>query len=660
MSAGAFLAGCALLAWTLGACALATSRLVRPSGVVGAIGWATVFSALVALVHVVPLACGVLGRASVAVASAVVLACACWSGRRTPLGEEGESDGLGWPARVALVLVAGFAVASVTLTAGRPFGGLDALNFQLPQVARWIQTGTAWRLDQYIVDYSNATYPHTGNLMLLALTLPWRSTFAAGLATVPFYALAGVATHAAARELGAPARAAALGAAGLLAVPIVARVGLDGAMSDAPMLAWLAAGVLFLLRHSRTGARSDLVLAGVGLGLAFGSKWYALTAVPVVAGLWLVARRRPREALLLTGVIAATGGFWLLRNWVEAGNPLFPQPLLGLFPAPPDPLREQAGFSLAHYAFDLDVWRTYLRPAFAIFLGPPGLLLALGTVAAAVLAARRRDPRAGAVVVATLVLAAVYVVTPYSALGLEGAPAGAGVSTRYAIPALLGGALLLGWALGRARTSIQSRLRGTGWTFGAEVVVVLAVLDGLRRASDVVSDARWLAACAAAAIAALVWRARPARSLTRAVAVGLVATTVLLIAGDQLRRRANTTGYGATEPALAAVERAPGGVRVGLAGRWTNEGVSPVLPAFGPRLANPVAYVGPYVEGMLRRYPDPAAFRAALAAGRYELLVVGRADSLGAPAREEAWARAAGWREVVASPRLALLTAPEG
>ena len=107
--------------------------------------------------------------------------------------------------------------------------------------------------------------------MLLALVLPWRSAFAAGLATVPFYAMAGVATYAAGRELGAPARAAALAAAGLLAVPIVARVGVEGAMSDAPMLAWLAAGVLFLLRHARTGARSDLGLAGVGLGLAFGA-----------------------------------------------------------------------------------------------------------------------------------------------------------------------------------------------------------------------------------------------------------------------------------------------------------------------------------------------------------------------------------------------------
>lgn len=646
MSAGEYIGGLALLVAVAGACAVATLRLLAPRGVSGLIGASTVWSALLVFVHVAPLALGVLSRGTVLVTAALALTAAVVLGRRVPVGDAVPGGGWGVPATVAGVVLAGAALASLEATAGRPFTGLDALNFQLPQVARWIQTGTLWRLDQYIVDYSNTTYPHTGNVVLLAATLPWHSAFAAGLAPVPFYVLAALGAMAAAEELGAPRRDAAAAAVVLAAVPVLARSGLQGALSDAPMLAWLAAGVLFLLRHARTGARSDLVLAGLGLGLAFGTKWYAVTAVPLVLVVWLVARRPGRAVLPLAAVVAAAGGIWLVRNWVETGNPLFPQPLLGLFPAPPDPLRAAAGFSLAHYAFDLEVWRTYLRPSFAVFLGPPGLLLAAGTLTAAGAAARARVARVLAVAVATAGLALLYGVTPYSALGPEGSPTGAGVSTRYALPALLGGAVLLGWALGRTRTRWARIVAG--------IVLVLAVADGARRAFPGLSGGKVTAGMLVVLAMGAAARRPPPRRVLAVAAVALA-----LLGGDALRRRANGSGYGGADPALAFVEaRAPAGHRVGIAGRWTIDGVSPVLPAFGPRLGNEVRYVGPYVEGMLRVYRAGAPFRAALRAGGFDLLVVGRADSRGRPAREEGWARNAGWRPVTASPRLALLAAP--
>ena len=46
----------------------------------------------------------------------------------------------------------------------------------------------------------------------------------------------------------------------------------------------MTAGLLFVLRFARTERRSDLVLAGLGIGLAAGTKWYAVPGALVLIG----------------------------------------------------------------------------------------------------------------------------------------------------------------------------------------------------------------------------------------------------------------------------------------------------------------------------------------------------------------------------------------
>ena len=99
---------------------------------------------------------------------------------------------------------------------------------------------------------------------------------------------------------------------------------------------------------------------------------------------------------------------------------------------------------------------------------------------------------------------------------------------------------------------------------------------------------------------------------------------------------------------------APSGRRVGLTGVWSS-GLPPILPAFGPRLGNRVAYVGPWAGHLLRQYDAPAPFARALDRGRIELLVIGLGFPQPHPSvREESWAIGAGFREVARSSRLAL------
>jgi len=144
------------------------------------------------------------------------------------------------------------------------------------------------------------------------------------------------------------------------------------------------------------------------------------------------------------------------------------------------------------------------------------------------------------------------------------------------------------------------------------------------------------------------------RQRRRLIAAGVVALVV--IGAGLTANRLNDRTYASTDPVLGWIDaHAASGRDIGLAGIWGVSGVSPVLPAFGPRLGNRVEYAGPFVRHMLRRYRDRSAFLARLRRERYDLLVVGRGQGV---APEERWARAAGWTPVAGSQRLVLLRRP--
>jgi hypothetical protein len=440
-------------------------------------------------------------------------------------------------------------------------------------------------------------------------------------------------------------------------------------LTDPALTAGFAAGTLFLMRHWRTRRRAELVLAGIAFGIALGTKWYGLTDVPALVVIWLafalVAWRPRRQALAdgsaLVAVIALAGGIWMLRNLILTGNPVFDYKvrLLGLtiFPAPPDFLRSQLGFSLAHYFGAPSVLRHYAWPVFRSDFGLIGALIVGGALAAgawcATAAARVRtvriDPRVGLLAVATVALAAIYALTPYTAQGLNGVPVLIDANTRYATPALIVAAPLLAWLATRL-----GLLR-----IAAEVVLLIEILNNLGRYLPVSAGRFVVAVLVLAAVAAAwgLWRSGIPTLPRAAPAAG-----ALLAAGAfayHYQRALARTPYNPSDPAVSYVlAHAPAHARIGLAGEWTAQGLVPVGPLFGPRLANDVAYIGPVVEHRLEQYQAAVPFDQALRRGRYSLLVVGT----GFPPRPnpsgERWARRIGYVPLVSDPRLVLLRAP--
>jgi hypothetical protein len=66
-------------------------------------------------------------------------------------------------------------------------------------------------------------------------------------------------------------------------------------------------------------------VAGVAVGLALGTKLTVLAPVAVVTvGVVVLAlrRRRPATAIAWCVALVGAGGYWLVRNWVVAGNPV--------------------------------------------------------------------------------------------------------------------------------------------------------------------------------------------------------------------------------------------------------------------------------------------------------------------------------------------------
>jgi dolichyl-phosphate-mannose-protein mannosyltransferase len=551
---------------------------------------------------------------------------------------------------------------------------VDANSFALPGVAEWVRTGSIWHVGAFLPLLQVRTYPNNGDVLSLAAILPWRDDAFLRVLPLPLMAMTGLGVYAIGRELGARAATAALLAAAAVSVKTIADSALYDLKPDVFMYATFAGGTLFLLRHVRTRARSDLLLAGLGLGLAFGSRWYGLSTIVVVLGVWaagLLLARWPvgqvaRAGGVLLAAVLAAGGFWLLRNLALTGNPLYPVKvhLLGvtLLDAPRDVFTEKLGLTIVDRLGQAGFLRHELLPGLRHGFGLPGVLAVAGTLLAIPFAVRggRKHADGGllALIAAAAALVVVYAFLPAGAQGLRemAFPGIVGETVRWVAPAFLLGA----GATAAAAARLQPRGR-----LAIEAAACLSALIAARAAFPVSTPRFALTLLVLGVVCASAFRlARAGRAAIAASAT--VAALALAVAGYVHQRRYDDVRFEAQSAAVSWVDaHAASGRRVGVAGSWSAAAFVPIYGLFGPRFRNEVQYVGPIVSDQLRFYHDPARFRAALGHGRYDLLAVGRlqAQSLDRPRPprtlneppEARWARSAGFAEVARDGAFILL-----
>jgi hypothetical protein len=356
-----------------------------------------------------------------------------------------------------------------------------------------------------------------------------------------------------------------------------------------------------------------------------------------------------------------------VRNIVESGDPIYPKTLSifgqRLFAGSHNDVIDRFGYTVADYLGKPSILRKYIYPGFKMEMGVAALVLIAGLVVAigwSVRALRRADkPRAAAVVlavaIATLGVCATYVITPGSAYGPKDLPVAGAVNIRWLMPAVVLAAAVCASAAGSLRR----------WGVALELAGLVAVADGIDRGSAVDSGtaAKFALVLALASVAALIvrrsaaarhWRTSPSTGL---VAVAVVAVVVAVVALGRVDQRSfDRHSYASEDPVFAWIEaHTPTGHRIGLTGAVdVNTGLSPVLPAFGPRLGNRVTFVGDVVRHSVEVPARETAFRAELVDGRNDLLMIG----LAVAGQTEAWARGLGYRLIVRSTRVALYAAP--
>ena len=387
----------------------------------------------------------------------------------TPRTEEPD------PSVAFLVVLGGFLLGRAVFGLRNPPADWDSLQYHLPMVAHWVQShalGVASREPQALGTY----YPGGGELLQLWAAL---STGRETLMTWPGIAALGLLALALRRlaiNLGARAGVAEALALALVTAPGVGALTL-GTRIDNILAAEFAVALLFAVRHLRDGRRGDLAVSLLAFGLAAGSKangpLLALLALALV--LIEAARRRDGRLGLAPGMLLlplALGGFWIARNLLLTGNPLYPSEVrLGAIRLP-----GIESFEVLSRTTQLAVWREgyagHLTPGnLERFFGPPQFLAALGLAVAAWTGVSRRAPSNDAGLglgirpLALLAIggAALFLVSPFSGAywpATGGRPPGLNWDNlRYLMPAVVAAVPIA--ALGLSR-------------FGTVAVVLLA------------------------------------------------------------------------------------------------------------------------------------------------------------------------------------------
>ena len=324
----------------------------------------------------------------------------------------------------------------------------DTVHYHVVNAAHYLDSGTIRSLPFAEPGDNTGAAPGNGSLLLLAVLLPLHN---ASLVAFPDLLCAGLlvaVTALLSRELGRGAWPGLV--TGLVVVTSVCffetqvRSGYD----DAVALLGLLAAVLFGLRSARTGERLTLMLAGLSLGLAAGTKGsYILPGVAVGVVILGANLARPGRGWKL-GFVAATLGLcaaWYLRDWIITGDPLFPQTVrvgsrvvfAGL-----------TGSAAAYSGYDQSLAGSVLAgggSAVARWLGPALLNFGVSLAAPATcLVVVWLHGRARLVAVAGLACAAAYAVTPFTGSSVPTQLTG---GLRFLLPAAALGVVALGAAL---------------------------------------------------------------------------------------------------------------------------------------------------------------------------------------------------------------------
>jgi hypothetical protein len=556
-------------------------------------------------------------------------------GARTPVGEAAGDPGAAppsfpWPSTPA-VIVAMLAAAVVIAEWAEPtllsydvgIRSFDSLWYHLPWAASFAQTGRVTSLRFTDVEYLTAFYPATAELVHgLGIVLFARDVLSPAI-NLGWLSLTLLAAWCIGRPRGL-GPATLTGAALALATPMM-RISQGGsAANDIAGVFFLLASVALVVYADVPGAAraAPLAIAAVAAGLAVSVKLSLLAPVLALGvGTILIARRgrRGRAAAAWVPAFVLASGYWYVRNLLAVGNPL-PWIGLGILPTPAAPLQQHTGFAIVHYLTDAHIWSRFYSPGLASGLGPWWI----GVVAVAILGPvlcmlGRSDRTAQMLGIVALASLGAYLITPETAAGPAGAPAGFAFNLRYSAPGLT-----LALAVTPLAPALDSaRLR-------TATLTVLACLLAVTLAETRLWNGGYIAGatvCGAAALALLgsgtgLARRPPPRVALAGAAGAVIAALALAgyaVERHYLRGRYSFQPRVSSLSTLWAWARSIHHARIGLVGTYGGFFAYPLLGSDDSNRVEYVAEHGPH--GSFTPIRTCGAWRMAVNAGHYRYLV---------------------------------------
>lgn len=393
----------------------------------------------------------------------------------------GPGPVVGTPGHVAMVVAVGLLVGTWgTRTVDALMRGMDSIDtiwYHMPTAARFAQTGSTTGFVYVDSGGPPVFYPATTALLHgFGIVYSGTDVFSP-LMNLGWVALALLAAWCIGRPFGV-APVSVIGVALVLMTPGFVATQPGGAYNDVAGVALLLSAVALMITSSPRRLAvgiAPVVLGGVAVGLAAGSKWSLLAPSAVVAlGLLAAspAGARLRRAPLCVAAVAVAGAYFYLRNLVRVDNPL-PYTDLSIGPLDVPVLKsDEYSSTVLSYLFDGAAWSDHLLDGLRASLGPAWpLVIALTAVGIGVAVVPRATAMMRLVGLVALGMIVGYVVTPHN-LGPEGAPIYFGTNFRYVAPALAVALALLPTAGGPASRRVV-------WLalIGAMVAVGVTQLD---------------------------------------------------------------------------------------------------------------------------------------------------------------------------------------
>jgi hypothetical protein len=324
----------------------------------------------------------------------------------------------------AALFVVGYLIGFAWVQGAASFPGDDALTYHLPIPAIWLRDHRLSLQTIWFFNPANTYSPMAGETFITWLLAPVGNDVVVRYVQMPAMLLLLAAMIEVITGLGMrPGAAALVALAAVLCRAIVAQAAL---VKDDLFLAAFFMTAVAGLAPPRLADRLGPWRVGIAAGLFLATKYTALPMAPLLllaVDAPLRAGWKRRHWLIAVGCVVLLAGPWYLRNWIVAGNPLYPVTLNlagirifdGLFI--PERSTQMRTFGGAWTA--LTGMYQSLSPALMV-------VLIIGSVVGLALSVRRlRDPLLRLCVIGPLIGMAIFIFLAHAA------------EIRYAEPPLL-------------------------------------------------------------------------------------------------------------------------------------------------------------------------------------------------------------------------------